>query len=303
MALEVSAIELGLLPGELVLRGGLLKGPTVVQGVKRVQDCGYVYLWKTARWLNEFLAGSMKATRPLSLTNVPEGLQELRERARHELVRSVTGHGSCGSDSASGLDGCGPGCVSEDPTAAMGFDAPEASPPRLPKKRRQAVSKNLLPSTVEVTLEKEGFGPWRVRLLLERPQQAVAMEASTENLTALYLRVQADLAASRSSGSDAGRGRPKKKAAAAQARRQPRHYEDGSKEYDRGSRWVRKFPAAAVSARPAFVWPGWKKQKVLKRRHTEDAAETAAARSSRPAGLAAGSAPAAAEEEDPLAVT
>ena len=259
MALEVSAIELGLLPGEVVLRGGLLKGPTVVQGVKTVQGCGFVYLWKTARWLNEFLAGSYKATRPLSMTKVPEGLLELREMARHERLRSVAGFAHRGSDSDSGLAGSGPQSESGDPTEALGFDAPDTVPPpapALPHRRRRAMAK-ALPPTVEVTLVKPGFDPWTVRLLLERPQQAVAMEASTENLTALYLRVQADLAASRSEGSQPGRGRAGAKAAVAKARRKPRHYEDGSKEYDRGTRWERRFPAEALPARTAFVWSGW----------------------------------------------
>ena len=206
MALEISAIEVGLLPGEIVLRGGLLKGPTVVQGVKTVQGCGFVYLWKTARWLNEFLAGSMKATRPLSMTKVPEGLHELRELARHERLRSVAGFANRGSESDSGLAGSGLGSESGDPTAALGFDAPDAgppAPPALPQKRRRAISK-ALPPTVEVTLEKEGFGPWTVQLLLERPQQAVAMEASTENLTFNFAAVKIEAGAASFSWNVAG---------------------------------------------------------------------------------------------------
>ena len=140
-----------------------------------------------------------------------------------------------------------------------------------------------------------------MRLLVERPQQAVATEATAENLTALYLRVQPDLAASRSSASQLGRGHAATKAAAAQKRRKPRHYDDGSKEYDRGTRWVRKFPAEAVPARPAYVWPGWRRQKVLKRRHTDDAAVAAALGPSGPADVAAGTADV--EEDDPLSAT
>ena len=86
MALEVSAIELGLLPGEIVLRGGVLKGPTGVQGVNMVQGCGSVYAWKKPRWFNEVLAGSMKAMRFPSVLQVPEGLSELREFARSALA-------------------------------------------------------------------------------------------------------------------------------------------------------------------------------------------------------------------------
>ena len=147
MALEVSAIELGLQPGEFVLRGGLLKGPTVVQGVKTVNGCGFVYLWKTSRWLNEFLAGSMKASRPLSMTTVPTGLQELREEARSERLRST-----------SGLDGRGLAPCASDPTAALCLDVPDAHPPEPAKLgwRLRASTKKLLLAMVEVTFEKGG---------------------------------------------------------------------------------------------------------------------------------------------------
>lgn len=257
----MEAIDLGLKPGEIVLRGGMLPGPTVVPGVKTVNGCGFVYLWKTSRFLNAFLAGKMSADRPLSCTDVPEALQELRELRRHELLRGE------GADSASGETS---GKV--DPTAALGFDAPapaEALPEKRSRRHRPS-AKALLPATVLVTLKKDGFEPWSVRLLLEHAQKAVALEVSVSNLTALYLRVQADLAAGRKKRARNGAVKGGAEAIAGSPRRKPRHYGDGSKEYSVRNRWVRKFPAGSAEVPPDFARPGWKRVRVLKRRHTEE---------------------------------
>ena len=274
----MEAIDLGLKLGEMVLRGGMLKRPTVISGVKIVHGCGFVYLWKTSRWLNEFLAGGMRGARPLSCTAVPEALQELRERARLQSLQDASVEDA--SDGAAGT---------LDRTEALGFDAPApaAASGYKGSKRKRLAAKALLPLTVEVTLTTPGFDPWKVRLLLESVQRAVAMEVTTDNLTALYLRVQADLAAGRKLRPRYGSGGGGAGGAASQVRRKkPRHYEDGSKEYSVGRRWVRKIPEQAAGGRPPFAGPSFRRFKVLKRRHTEDAAAEALRRAPTPAGLA-----------------
>lgn len=301
---------MGLKPGEMVLRGGMLPGPTVITGVKTVHGCGFMYLWKTSRFLNAFLAGKMSAERPLSCTAVPEALQELREVARHELLRGAVADDASGE--ASGQ---------VDPTAALGFDAPSPAEAMLEKrsKRQRPSAKALLPSLVSVTLKKDGFEPWTVRLLLESAQKAVAMEVTVANLTALYLRVQADLAAGVKLRPRHGHGKGGAAAMSTDAlRRKPRHYDDGSKEYAVRNRWVRKFPPDSAEVPPDGARPGWKRVRVLKRRHTEDVGGSsrrggvlgmlarggaAAVSAASASTAAAGPAEESAEDSDPLAAS
>lgn len=261
-ASAMEGIELGLMPGELVLRGGMLKGPTVISGVKMVHGCGFVYLWKTSRWMNQFFAGKLSGKRPLACTKVPEDLQVLREQARADCLRGME----------AAAEDCGSSAGKPDPTAALGFDAPAPAAAVVVKssKRAKKGAKALLPSVVEVTLKKDGFEPWPVRLLLESVQKAVALEATVENLTALYLRVQADLAAQRKLRPRHGRGSGFPCGSADIRRKPPRHYEDGTKEYSVRNRWVRKFPLSSAEVPPVSANPSWKRVRTLKRRHTED---------------------------------
>jgi hypothetical protein len=178
-------VAVGCLPGEVVIRGGMLSKPVILPNAKMVGDTPYIYLWKTHPVLCKFFSGKASCKRPLAGTLVFERLQKARNTKFQELVQQlrdvpvngVLTNGGDGGDLAEQLD-------LEAPTAKVS-----------PSKARRLVSvarlMPQLPATALVSYDNvEG---WQPRLLMESSTKAPAIEASHENLQKLFELVEADL--------------------------------------------------------------------------------------------------------------
>ena len=71
----------GLHSTELVLRGGSLNGPSVLSGLRVVDDKQFVHLQQPNPVLCKFLIGKAACFRPMAKTSVVEELRKLRDRA------------------------------------------------------------------------------------------------------------------------------------------------------------------------------------------------------------------------------
>jgi len=235
MVMPSTHVKLGLEPGEIVLRGGFLKTPAVLGGTVTVLNKPFVYLWRTAGTLQDFLSPAAAFKRPLKNCAVFDRLAALRNAEFQKIKAALEREGEAAGDSQqSGKSEAWHDDLDLD-------DGPASSPdPKRPRKRGQKSKTEaaLMPKTVQVVYERPGKSPWEPILLLEPARRAAAMEATAENFQILFDLVNyglpADKAASGASSpsraqvADEGRG-PKARLLA-----------DGSREYFIRGRWVRK---------------------------------------------------------------
>jgi hypothetical protein len=180
MAGPTLPITTGVAETELVVRGGYLKAPEVFTQLKLVDGSKFMYLVKSSHQLSKFLSREATHKRPLAKTDVFERLQKLRDdRYRAFLVG----------------EGDGPGAPTEaDPCEQLCLDSIVAtSPAKLPPRRLLSSLRQQVPSQAEVVMPRQGQEPWRVTVLLERATKAVAIEATSANLHALFELVDNDL--------------------------------------------------------------------------------------------------------------
>jgi hypothetical protein len=273
-------ITVGLQPSEVVLRGGLLSGPLVLNSCVVVGEDKYIYLWKTSPVLASFLMGKAAARRPLKSCKIFLQMailrnleHKIRTRAfaaapEPDLPTPVVG------EAVDGLDIDGADQVSDKKTPGV-----RAS------RRASQVAKQVLPKVVHIEVMIPGREPWRPRVLLETATRAVAMECTAANFHTLFELVSHDLM-------DGGGGKASSSGGQAEPHKRPRILSDGSREYFIRDRWIRK---TRMPVQTAGVVADRRKFKCLVRRASEEAAMPkqrrasarvkAKARAAGPAGL------------------
>ena len=245
---------------ELVLRGGSLKGPAVLSGLRVVDEQQFVYLQQSNPVLCKFLTGQAACARPMAKTSVVEDLRKLRDRAYKEALDGLLAAGAPAplvNAPAASVDDLDLEAPEAEPAASV--DAPAAS--RSSRWYRRA-ARLQVPRTTTVTCQRPGAAPWSVTLLMENGRGAPAMLATAENFDRLLEFVRGEVA------SDTFRRKAHPKANKAEGRRKPRTLEDGAREYFVRGRWVAK--------RKVLGDDGIKRVRTLKRKPTEEM--TAAAR-------------------------
>jgi len=217
-----SDVATGLLDTEMVLRGGGLSEPVVLGGLKEVDGAYFVTIRKHDTTMHRFLTGKACHASLLTVSPVLDGLASLRASARAREAKGV-------KEEAPATD-------EPDPTELLGLDAGTRTP-KLVRLRRSDLLK--FSNIVPVEFKRDGFPTWEVRLLMAAGREAIAMEASAANFSALYAFVQDDLGA-RVAKASMGRGTT--------AERAPRGSQ-GSREYWRKDRkaWVTRQKVAGDS--------------------------------------------------------
>ena len=250
----------GLHSTELVLRGGSLNGPSVLSGLRVVDDKQFLHLQQSNPVLCKFLTGKAACFRPMAKTSVVEELRKLRDRAYKEALDGLLAASvpaplvNAPAAPVDDLDLDAPGV---EPAALVDATAASRSSRSLLRAARMQV-----PRTTTVTCQRPGAAPWSVTLLLENGRGAPAMWATSANFDRLLELVRAEIA------SDTFRRKAHPKASKAEGRRAPRKRDDGSREYFVRGRWVTK--------RSVVGDDGVKRIRTLKRKPTEES--TAAGR-------------------------
>lgn len=243
-------IALGCGPEELVLRGGFLSHPVIVNNVKFIGEKPFLRLWKGHPAMCKFFTGRPTCKRPLANSSVFESLQKVRNLKFQELVRIAR-------DSNTEQAPIEPFDLADQ--LGLDAEAPKASP----TKSRRAVSAlrllPQLPAFAAVSYEHPPDG-WEPLLLMEAASKAPAIEATPENLQMLFNLINAELSAGTTKrarhGSEASGSRPA-----------PRGH-PGARQYFVRNRWATKIPEPIVdgAARPPYT----KRFRTLKRRSSDE---------------------------------
>ena len=217
-------IVTGLHKTELVLRGGFLDTPAVLTGLRVVEGRQYVTLHKHNKTLVRFLTGKATFRRPLARTAIIEGLMAARALKQKTLI----------ADSEASVESAAPGDDDDDDLdLADGPKSSAVTPAKRTSWRKAFVNKTQLPLADVVEVLRPGSDPFRPRMLLStvRGNEAVAIEATADNLEVVLCAVRDDESSVAPSGTTGG-GEPRK--------RPPRKLDDGSREYFIRGRWVNK---------------------------------------------------------------
>lgn len=162
------AVVVGLLPGELVLRGPGFPQPKVFTKLLEHDGTPYLPIAASNNDLSVLLTGKGYRARLLISLPIFAELTRARDAAFDE---------HCKLAKASGDD-------EVDPTEALGLDAPPAEEPEVLDRKKKPRSLLPMKATAEVSISCPGFDPWSVRVLLRR-RGAVAIEATEANLRTL----------------------------------------------------------------------------------------------------------------------
>lgn len=235
---------MGLLPGEVVLRGGNLPAPLVLSDLKEVGGKLFFYLYKTHKGSNAFLTKTPMCQRPLARTLVPERLATLRNSAVAAMLADAPDASASGEPDFADL---------------LALDSGSSSSPTKSALKRQQLKqrRNTLPATVEVTLAEEGLAPWTPTVLVERMNKVVAMEATESNFQSLFAYVAHDFGLG-----DRLRQAP---APAQKPPRGPQH----ARQYWTGSHWITKV-AEGPATRKNTSLPAATRFRTLKRRGSDE---------------------------------
>jgi hypothetical protein len=244
--MDYQVVSLGLLPNEIVIRGGLLLKPVIVSNVSVVAGAHYLVLIKSNPVLCQFLAGQTSCKRPLVKTMVFETLQKARNTKFKELVEEARGaSGDLGPGEADDAD-------IED-KLGLDLDVVVSSPTK--GKRKVAISRLVaqVPSAAKVSMLG---GEWCPMMLMEGSTKAPAIEATPDNLRRLFDMAQAEMedgiAKRARHGSNSG-DRP-----------EPRGPQ-GRREYVVGNKWVTKIRVEDAAENKG------RKFRTLKRRRSDEA--------------------------------
>jgi len=181
-AREEASVSLGgLMPGELVLRGGFLKEPALLTTLIPAGTKQYLPCWKTDPVLNTFLTPVSSCKRPLADCGTLERLLKLRNDLIEKNIQAQKEQEAADAAKAA-LD-------DDDPIAALGLDAPAAKPARRPRARGGGAAA-VASGELEVALP--GGAIWKPRVLLGDQKKALALEATGENLESLLELVRHD---------------------------------------------------------------------------------------------------------------
>ena len=166
-----------------VLRGGCLDKAVILEHIRVDKETGtkWFSLWRTDPILCSFLTNYHSGQRPLKNCPVLHTLKECRETERKRLQQEFV--------SAVGTSDEG---QIEDKAASLGINA--VVPSRFVGKpttaRNRVHNPVLLPLFFSLHITHGDGGTWRPRVLAGSPQDAVAMEATTENFLQLWRFVQ-----------------------------------------------------------------------------------------------------------------
>ncbi len=240
---------LGQLPTELVLRGGMLDKPIVVTDIVMIQGRQFMRLRKGDAKLSQFLTGVALSQRQMSNSTVIERLTTLRDD-KYTILLQELGH-------AGGTD------TVEESADDLGLNGSTGgSPTTRPNKSKV---RSLMPAITTLAVVLPDGSEWQPSVMMDPRHIAPAMEATSENLDALFVLVRQDM-------DDGNVRRPQfgceREPGVAKA---PRLLSDGSREYWSGHRWVRKLPV------PKGVIAGQtRKFTCLVRRSSDEAASSSA---------------------------
>jgi hypothetical protein len=228
MAVDAHAVPvaLGLLPSEIVLRGGGLKKPTVLTDIEVVDSRPFFRLRKSDPVLSAFLGAGAPCRRAMAKTNVVEALCEARCHQQAQLNKALL-EGNEGAEAQGG------------PAVQPQFDDLDLDGPPSPgkpspkrSKKKQALVRQL-PRTLVLEMEMPDGQPWRPVVLLEAANKAPCIEATAANFHALFhwSSTNFDVGGVRRAPYGHQRGDHDSK--------RPKVYSDGSKEYWINGRWKR----------------------------------------------------------------
>lgn len=192
-------IRMGLLPSEIVVRGGGLSQPVIVENVRVIQGRQFVSLKASSSWLCRFLSGQGTSSRPLVKTNSLDRLAALRNARFSELLNEAAKDVSPPADDdlsgKLGLDDDDNDHAGDQAGAAEGSSqeqkhpGKQKSPAKPPRKTMMAQ----MPPWAEVKVVAGDF-EWVPILVMEGATKAPSMEATAANFRNLYQFVTGDLA-------------------------------------------------------------------------------------------------------------
>jgi hypothetical protein len=261
---KIKSTSLGTMPTEMVIRGGMLKGPAVLTGLCTALDKPFVPLRKSDKVLSLFLTGRPSSQRPLAKTLIIETLLTLRNNKRIDLAAEI--RMPAGDDAGAMVavaDGLADDLGLDDPAEVLVAVDPVG------KRRRGICNRAVLsqlPRTATVSVERTDGTVWEPVLLVDVAHKAPAMECVVANFQALFEIVQGQMSDGTSQRKQHGQEHPLPGSKA------PRHHPDGSREYWVRGKWVRRYKIAS-STRPAL-----RKYRTLKRKSSDEAAAAARAR-------------------------
>jgi hypothetical protein len=258
----------GTLPTEMVIRGGMLKGPAVLTGLCTALDKPFIPLRKSDKVLSLFLTGRPAGLRPLANTLIIEKLLELRNNKRRDLAAEIRRDLRMPAvDDAGAMVAVADGQVDD-----LGLDDPAevlVAVDPVDKRRRGICNRAVLsqlPRTAAVSVERPDGTVWEPVLLVDVAHKAPAMECVVANFQALFEIVQGQMTDGTSQRKQYGKEHPLSESKA------PRHHPDGSREYWVRGKWIRRYKIPS-SSRPAL-----RKYRTLKRKSSDEAAAAARAR-------------------------
>ena len=273
LAMSAARVSIGLVgASEVVFRGGYLKGPVVATGLKNVGGKLYLYLVKSNVQLCNFLAKSPARHKPLAKTSMFERIAAARDAKYKELLLVDAGFKpppATVTEVATGLDPCDCLGMDVDAVDGLGMDATPkavATGPRKTKHPRVSKkSRTVMPPAAEICLPRGGQPDLKLWVLMEQASKAPAMEATQDNLQALFDLVDSEI-------THGSFHRERFGVATAHLRPKPRGPKD-AREYAVGNRWVTKMkvPLAAAATSLGLTSPS-KAVKTLKRRRSDDTA-------------------------------
>ena len=244
---------------EMVVRGGYLKSPVVVRGLKEVEGKKFLYLTKSSVFLSRFLSKDPPRKRPLAKTAIFETIAKIRDSKYRSFLAVAAATGQEVVPSATALVPAG---AVVDPCDALGLeeDVPEreVKPEKLSKKRLHKKDKVAVPPVAAVCYDSPGQNSWTFNVLMEAASKSPAIEATSQNLNFLFMLVDDDV-------SNGHTRRARYGAATASQRPAPRGPPE-RRSYAVGTKWVTKI---REGPEPGDDTP--KKLRTLKRRRTGDA--------------------------------
>lgn len=195
---EPIAFAVGLLSTELVMRGGFLKKPVLLQGLQCEEGKQFLYLWKNSNELSQCFGNALACKRPLVGTVAFEKVLAARN-AKYTAMMQELLHGGQPDDDEDrppvdlGLD------MDDDELAATagpsgGAIVPVGLAKLAASRRTHRALKRQLPKTASVSIDMgSDLPPWTPCLLMEDCKKAAAMEVTPHNLEMLFRLVRQDL--------------------------------------------------------------------------------------------------------------
>jgi hypothetical protein len=181
-------VRIGCAEDELVLRGGFLPAPIVIN-VKVVADRKFIALSKSSVVLSQFLTGTAAYKKPLARTLFIERLSDARNAKVNAFIGEIRAAKVIEPDTATHQ--------ASDPVASLDLDVDEptgTSSNNGPRRRRISIGTLMKQLPVFAEVEYPGDASWAPKVLMERQNVAPSIEATATNFEKLLELAKADLA-------------------------------------------------------------------------------------------------------------